>query len=65
MVDKPKKYLIITSSGGGGHTNAAEGRKNELLKLGIPEEQISIVDLMGEYPRLVTMEPLGFQLIAF
>jgi hypothetical protein len=51
MVDKPKKYLIITSSGGGGHTNAAEGRKNELLKLGIPEEQISIVDLMGEYPK--------------
>ncbi len=46
---KSKRYLIITSSGGGGHTNAAESRKKELLDLGIKENLIDIVDLMGEY----------------
>lgn len=46
---KPKKYLILTSSGGGGHVNAAQARKSELNALGIPDAQIDIIDLMGLY----------------
>lgn len=53
---KPKKYLILTSSGGGGHINAAEARKNELVGLGIKEDQIDIVDVMGLYPKRANKE---------
>ncbi len=38
---RPKKYVILTSSGGGGHTNAAEARKAELLAL-FREEIVNI-----------------------
>ncbi len=48
---KPRKYLILTSSGGGGHINAAEARKNELLKLGIADNEIDIIDVMGIYEK--------------
>lgn len=71
VLETPKnkfKYLILTSSGGGGHTNAAEGRKNELKGLGVPEEEIAVIDLMGVYskatnyktPWVPTYSLLGF-----
>lgn len=48
---KPKKHLILTSSGGGGHTAAAESIKAELIAKGIQQDQIEIVDLMGLYEK--------------
>ncbi|MBN8827331.1 MAG: ankyrin repeat domain-containing protein [Sphingobacteriia bacterium] len=45
--NKPKKYLILTSSGGGGHVAAAKAKKEELLKRGIPEDQIDVIDITG------------------
>lgn len=62
------KYVILTSSGGGGHTNAAEARKKELIDLGVAESEIAVIDLMGVYskaknygnPWVPTYSILGF-----
>jgi hypothetical protein len=43
------KYLILTSSGGGGHIAVADAEKSGLLQSGIPEEEIAVIDIMGLY----------------
>lgn len=42
-----KKYLILSSSGGGGHIAAAKGKRDELIAKGISKDDIIVVDLMG------------------
>jgi len=41
------KYLILTSSGGGGHLSMAAGEMAELIKAGVSEKDIVIIDIMG------------------
>ncbi len=41
------KYLILSSSGGGGHLSMAEGEKAALIKAGVSAEEIAIIDIMG------------------
>ncbi|MCH9757464.1 MAG: hypothetical protein K0U37_09790 [Gammaproteobacteria bacterium] len=41
------KYLILTSSGGGGHITVAKAKKAELLTQGVLESDITMIDIMG------------------
>jgi UDP-N-acetylglucosamine:LPS N-acetylglucosamine transferase len=41
------KHLVISSSGGGGHIAAANGKIQELTKKGIPQDNVTLIDVMG------------------